>query len=194
MNSYRIPPAQGPRWLPSPPVVVFAPLYLLLVGTGGMYHPQAIANLAEFSQTPVISVTGREPRKLRVTAQTFSKTRKALGLNMTEIAELFSVSRTAVYDWINGASPKPELVRQIELLASYADHVSRSGASSPSPIGRRILDDVRSGRSLESAISIRRASDHKEKKVLPRKLGFGNVAPDDSSFSEIVTPIILEQA
>lgn len=193
-NAYVIPEMRMVRPRTNSSVAVIAPFYLLLAGTAGIYHPQAVAELADFSPTPIIRVTGRESRKQRSVAQKIARARTILGLNMTEVAELFGVSRTAVYDWIKGAHPKSEVVSQIHLLSDYADSLDEGSnrLGRLSQAGRGILTEIRSGKPLEQVLSVRSTLDAKQPAVRTRKLGFGRVH-EGSAYSELVTPIILER-
>jgi transcriptional regulator with XRE-family HTH domain len=182
--------------------VVLAPLYLVLAGTAGMYSPQAVARLADFSPTPIIQVVGKKTQKRYwSTSERLLKVRDIFGLKMSELAEIFGVSRTAAYDWLNGSTPKADIAVKIEMLASYADAVqemegNRTSLSRRNPLlsGRTLVNAVKTGQNLEETISILREGRIQESPSFAPKRGSQRLREESSSFlSEIVTPIIIEQ-
>ena len=49
-------------------------------------------------------------------------TREAFGLNVTELAEIFDVSRPTIYKWLKGGEVKREVGEKIQVLAAFATH------------------------------------------------------------------------
>ena len=136
---------------------ILVPLYFGLAGTAGMYSPQTIANLADFSPTPIIRVVGQKSQKKhRTAAESLMKMRDIFGLKMSEIAQIFGVSRTAVYDWVSGTTPKADIAVKLDLFGSCADELCEAGISNcslflrrPLGAGRTLLDAMKTGQDLQ---------------------------------------------
>ncbi len=184
-------------------VFLLAPLYLVLTGTAGIYSPQAVARLADFSPTPIIRVVGRKSQKrYRSTADNLLRVRDTFGFKMSELAEVFGVSRTAAYDWLNGTNPKADIAMKIELLASYADSVHEADGNriallrrNPLFAGRALVSAMKSGQDLETTVS------NLTKGSIEEHLPFRHIQSSQrirkttsDSFSEIVTPVIFERS
>jgi len=177
---------------------------LILAGTAGTYSSQAVVGLADFSPTPIIRVVGRKSHKnYRSTAESLLKVRDTFGFKMSELAEIFGVSRTAAYDWLNGSTPKAEIAMRIETLALYADSLRESEnnfgvAPSRRPAlisGRALVKGIKTGQSFEESLeSLKQIS------ALPQKSRFEMLGSQrareqkSTTIDEILTPAIFERA
>lgn len=184
--------------------IAFLPLWLTLVGTAGVLTPQAMARSAEFSPTPLIRTVGRssKERRLQTVAQQIAFMRETLGFKITELAEVFGVSRTAVYDWINGTAPKPEIVAKINGLSSFAAAVRHAGIDKLPAItsrvvyrGKTLLEMAKTGEDLDLAMPGLQEAYGRDQQMrgLMDEIHArpGNL---DGSADEIITPIVIESA
>jgi len=132
------------------------------------------------------------------TAQMLSRIRDVFGLRMSEIAQIFGVSRRAAYDWLEGAIPKPDTVTKIYNVDKYAQELRASGITSleryvrrPIASGRSLLDLLMSGENIDAAIAIIRhiaAEDTMNRKQLGRRTSEVVNEPTDN-IDEVSTPI-----
>jgi len=173
----------------------------LTKGTAGGYFPE------RFDLEIVSNLRGPVQYKVREkkvvsyalsTAQLLSTVRDVFALRMSEMAQIFGVSRRAAYDWLEGVTPKPETTARIYTLSKYAEELKASGLSNidhfihrPVINGRSLLDLLKSGENIEQAITIikRTASEEaKNRKQLGRRTSETNTASVDG-FDEASTPI-----
>jgi len=47
--------------------------------------------------------------------------KSSLALSITQLAELFGVTRKAIYDWYDGAEPRPKMINRMEILINLLD-------------------------------------------------------------------------
>jgi hypothetical protein len=172
-----------------------------LTGTAGRYLPD------DFDVEIISNFRGPVQYKVRLkqvasvaptTAQLLSMIRDVFALRMSEVAQIFGVSRRAAYDWLEGATPKSESTARIYSLSRYAVELKASGLSNmehfihrPVVAGRSLLDLLKTGENLEQAISIikRTASEEDEnRKQLGRRTSETNTAAVDG-FDEVSTLI-----
>jgi hypothetical protein len=170
-------------------------------GTAGGYYPE------RFDVEILSTIRGPVQYKIRAkqvpnyapsTAQLLSTIRDVFALKMSEVAQIFGVSRRAAYDWLEGVTPKPETTARIYALSRYAEGVKASGLSNiehyihrPVIAGRSLLDLLRSGENIEEAIAIikRTASEESNnRKQLGRRTSETITASVDG-FDEVSTPI-----
>lgn len=173
----------------------------LTTGTAGGYYPE------RFDVEDLSAIRGPVQYKIRAkqgscvapsTAQLLSTVRDVFALRMSEVAQIFGVSRRAVYDWLEGVTPKPETTARIYTLSKYAEGLKASGLSNiehymhrPVVSGRSLLDLLKSGEAVEEAIDIikRTASEEaNNRKKLGRRTSETNTANVDG-FDEVSTPI-----
>jgi len=173
----------------------------LTKGTAGGYFPE------RFDLEIVSNLRGPVQYKVREkkvvsyapsTAQLLSTVRDVFALRMSEMAQIFGVSRRAAYDWLEGVTPKPETTARIYTLSKYAEELKASGLSNidhfihrPVIKGRSLLDLLKSGENIEQAITIikRTASEEaKNRKQVGRRTSETNTASVDG-FDEVSTPI-----
>lgn len=132
------------------------------------------------------------------TAQLLTTIRDVFALKMSEVAQIFGVSRRAAYDWLDGATPKPETTTRLYTLSKYAEELKAFGLSNvehfihrPVVNGRSLLDLLKSGESIEQAILIIKHTSSEETKnrmQLGRRTSETNTAALDG-FDEVSTPI-----
>lgn len=68
-----------------------------------------------------------ETASARTAAENLERIREILSAAMSDLANTFSVSRQAVYNWLNGEQPKPEHIAKLRDLAQAADIVAEAG-------------------------------------------------------------------
>ncbi len=89
---------------------------------------------------------------MRKTAENLARIREILKPTITELAQLFGVSRQAVYDWQAGKPTAAENAAKLDDLAKAADALALSGIEGSSQLlrrkiagGKSLLDVVREG-------------------------------------------------
>src|ERR1035441_4630392 len=104
----------------TPPVVATVALFgALTAGTGGFYTPVNAALVTEWTSFPAIAISeiASNARKKALQADSIPKAilqiRDRLGLRMSELADIFGVSRQAVYLWLKGENVKNEYIQRI---------------------------------------------------------------------------------
>ena len=88
--------------------------------------PVAGAILVLVEGQPVIITTGKpladageaKTASPRIAVQDLDFIREKLSLSVTQISELFGVTRKSVYDWFEGASPRPTMMEKISVLTT----------------------------------------------------------------------------
>jgi hypothetical protein len=87
--------------------------------------------------------------------------RDIFGLKMSELSQIFGVSRRAAYDWLEGATPRPEMTAKIYQLNTMATVFSHAGIKNVRHfIHRPILGDrtlfelLKAGENLDSATEV----------------------------------------
>ena len=170
-------------------------------GTAGAYYPELfnLENLDFRGPIPVETCEkhGEETYALS-TAQLLSKIRDIFGLRMSEVAQIFGVSRRAAYDWLEGATPRPDTVARIYTLSRYAEELRTAGLihverymHRPVISGRSLLELLKSGDSVETAIAVIKrtaAEEAKNRKQLGSRTSDTNTA-SINGFDEVSTPI-----
>ncbi len=143
----------------------------------------------------------REPHSLRSVAADLKHIRSTFALKMSEVAEIFNVSRPAVYAWLDGAIPKQDVLTRLMLLSKQAEQVNQAGINRlehflrrPLADGRSLLQLLKEGANIEHALStIKQAAAEEE---LSRKLAVSRHSPtkkgDAASIDELSVPIVPE--
>lgn len=107
-------------------------LWILACGTGGILAPQTLAHhewgTSQYLQVWIAPPATVDRRSIR---DHLINIRDVLGLNMTELAKLFGVTRPAAYAWLEGASPKSDTRNAIYALSRAADRLINLGVSRP---------------------------------------------------------------
>ena len=173
----------------------------LLAGTGGVTSP------SYFNQR---QQRGYAPVQLRPSAQTLvryfrgpeaclAQIRAVFKLSIADIANIFSVSRQSIYNWIAGEKPSQDNVERLDDLARAADLFLSDGFADSSYLVRRklehgktLMDTVRDGGSAQNAARSLLQIAQKEssqREALQRRLANRTAAPD---YSEIGAPMLNE--
>jgi hypothetical protein len=173
----------------------------LTQGTAGGYYPERFdLEIISHHRSPVqYKVLAKQVVDIAPSiAQLLSTVRDVFALRMSEVAQIFGVSRRAAYDWLEGTIPKHETAARIYTLSKHAEDLKASGLPNvalyihrPVIAGRPLFDMLKSGESIEQAIGIikRTASEEaKNRKQLGRRASETNTASVDG-FDEVSTPI-----
>jgi hypothetical protein len=143
-------------------IVLFLPLYAMAAGTGGAYQPSSFLDSHVLANNPLIRADGNRRRKSAVASipSQIAKIRGAFRLNMSELADVFGVSRPTTYSWLQGATPKEEILEKIWRLGSYADkaaamNIPRMEVFMKRPLGNgtTLMEALKSGREIEASLS-----------------------------------------
>jgi transcriptional regulator with XRE-family HTH domain len=201
--AYRLTGSEPVQTATSKPICVLAlTLTALASGTAGAYKNEgSLLERIQSIRVP-IDISGRQARD-EITyayshAQLLSNIRDAFGLKMSEVAQIFGVSRRAAYDWLAGAVPRPDIVARIYKLNKQADELHAAGIPSVAhfthrPVlgGRSLLEVLKSGEEIEAAVAIIRrtaAEEAQNRKQLGRRTSASDTAIIDG-FDEVSTPI-----
>lgn len=136
----------------------------LAAGTMSLLTPQAIESRSATSVAPVrFEFTGArngtaQPVELeRSVTRDLMRIREVLKPTVLELANLFDVSRQAVYNWQAGAQPDPRTAQRLAQLARVADIFAEAGLSVDARTLRRkvagggtLLNALASGHDAES--------------------------------------------
>lgn len=191
--------------LPLPPmnVTTKASLVLLLSmgamvsGTAGTYQVTELnpPDLRQF-RFPLQEVQTAVYRRKELApsfAQSLTQIRDVFGLKMSELSQIFGVSRRAAYDWLEGATPRPEMTAKIYQLSTLAAGFSSAGIPSVRHfIHRPILGDrtlfelLKTGENLDRAIEVVRVTALEEANA---RKPVGRQVRDTSDLDEESTPI-----
>ena len=177
----------------------------------GFFTPQALERLSRdvTSLAPVRYEFERTENGLpkaieleRAPAQNLARVREVLKPAVLELANLFGVSRQAVYAWQDGAQPAPQASARLAALARAADVFAEAGIKVDAKTlrrkvagGRTVLDAVLSGADATQVAqalvpTLRREAAQRERlsrQLAGRKRGSVNV--DDYG-----TPAVSEDA
>jgi transcriptional regulator with XRE-family HTH domain len=147
----------------------YAPLVCaLLVGTGGYTTADYLTKRSDqgyrfilFKNAPGDVDIAAQTDVVRTSAENLTRIREILKPTITELANLFGVSRQAVYDWQAGKPTAPENAAKLDDLAKAADALAATGIDGSSQLLRRkiagnksLLDVVREGGSATSAAHV----------------------------------------
>lgn len=138
----------------------------LAAGTMSLFTPQAVESLYSraTSVAPVhydikVAQNGAavNVQLERSPAENLARIREVLQPTMLELANVFGVSRQAVYDWQQGSQPVPQTAERLAQLALVADVFAEAELSVDAKTLRRkvagrgtLLDAVSSGSDAES--------------------------------------------
>jgi hypothetical protein len=129
-------------------------------GTMGVVTPEALEQRAATSNSPIHyesapanPVLVVEPVTLEPSpAEDLARVREVLKPAVLELANLFGVSRQAVYAWQDGAQPAPVAAARLAMLARAADVFAKAGVAADTKTLRRkvagggtVLDAVLTG-------------------------------------------------
>jgi transcriptional regulator with XRE-family HTH domain len=182
----------------------------LLPGTGGLYSPANAALVSEWTNVPAITISSvssierKKPTQQVSIPTTILKIRDRLGLKMSEVADIFGVSRQAVYLWLKGDNLKTEYVLRVWQLSRIAERLQLAGIDRPehfihrplSPEGSSLFHLLVSGANVDSALTLLKEQFDAEQSSREKSLAEHQHARgrnhDPSSVMELATPILEE--
>jgi DNA-binding transcriptional regulator YiaG len=134
--------SQGDADQPFPLSVIY-----WFAGTAAILTLQLIESRVSTSNAPIQCYFGEQQHAViestileRTTAEDLARIREVLKPAVLELANLFGVSRQAVYDWQDGAQPAPETALRLAKLARAADVFASAGVLVDSrTLKRRVL-------------------------------------------------------
>ncbi len=199
--AYPTRPRQDAPRKPKPDRIIALTLDTFTEGTAGAYPELFDFQKVMAFRGPMQAKTVEkrvEPAIAPSTAQLLLNIRDVFTLRMSELAQIFGVSRRAAYDWLEGATPKPDTVARIYTLSKYAEELKAAGIEQiehfvhrPVVAGRSLLDLLKSGESIETAIDVIKhtaSEEAKNRKQLGRRISELNTTSVDV-FDEVSTPI-----
>ena len=195
----------------SQPFVAIGLLFgALVAGTGGLYTPANTALVSEWTNVPAVTITSTSSVERKIPAQEVSipkailQIRDGLGLNMSEVANVFGVSRQAVYLWLRGGKITNEYVQRIWKLSPIAERLQLAGIDRPehfvhrplSPDGESLFQLLVSGANVDYALTLLKEQfnveqDSRDRSIAEHK-NTRHRKQDFSSIMELATPILEE--
>ncbi|MGO9318101.1 MAG: hypothetical protein ACLPXT_01690 [Terracidiphilus sp.] len=182
----------------------------LPIGTGGGYSA-ANANLIPGSTNiPVVTITSSPSAERKISVHEVSipnailQIRDGLGLKMSEVADIFGVSRQAVYLWLRGENIKNEYIQRIWQLSRIAERLQLAGIDRPehfihrplSPEGDSLFQLLISGANVDSALVLLKEQFNVEQSSRDKSFAEHHNTrhhnQDLSSVMELATPILEE--
>jgi len=144
--------------------MLFAPLYLSLVaGTGGIYtagNIQACFSVPQNNKIIVIRGRHTKGKQILSVSERLVNLREMFGLTMTEVAQIFGVSRPTTYAWLSGSEPKFEAKSRLMDLSTYVEDLRSHGvaqawvsARQPLEGGPSLIELLKAGADVRSAIA-----------------------------------------
>lgn len=140
---------------------VLAAIMLVGAGTGVFvddleWLQQHRLNDAVVNRAPVIEVVSA-----RTPAENLERVRAVLSPAVTELANLFSVSRQTVYNWLNGDQLRPDHITKLQDIAHAADIVAEAGIPVTGALlkrkvieGKNLFEVARDGGSARDAAQL----------------------------------------
>ena len=195
----------------APPFVATVALFgALVAGTGGFYSPLNAARVTEWTSFPAIAIydTASGVRKKTFQADSIPRAitqiRDKLGLKMSELAEIFGVSRQAVYLWLKGENLKSEYIQRVWQLNVFAERVRLASIDRPehfihrplSPAGESLFQLLVNGGDPDSALALLKEQAQAEQRSRAESFAQHQAAParkrDYQLAMELATPILDE--
>lgn len=198
------------RGTPPPFVAVGLLFGTLVAGTGGLFSPTNAALIPELTNAPAVSINSTSSVERKRLAQESSipkailQIRNRLGLKMSEVADIFGVSRQAVYLWLKGDNLKIEYVQRVWQLSLIAERLQLAGIDRPehfihrplSPEGSSLFKLLVSGADVDSALALLKeqfiAEQSSREKSFAERQHTGGRKQYPSSVMELATPILEE--
>jgi transcriptional regulator with XRE-family HTH domain len=192
------------------PIFTAVALIVLAVGTGGGYSAANANLIPESKNAPLVTINSTPSVERKKPAQGISipnailQIRDRLGLKMSEVAEIFGVSRQAVYLWLKGENLKNEYVQRVWQLSLIAERLQLAGIDRPehfihrplSPDGDSLFQLLISGANVDSALALVKEQFNVEQssrdKAYAEHQNTRHRKPDLSSVMELATPILDE--
>jgi transcriptional regulator with XRE-family HTH domain len=198
------------RGNPQPFVAAVTLLGALVAGTGGFFSPVNAALVPQWTNAPAITISStpsvdrkRPPQEISI-PQAILQIRDGLGLKMSELADIFGVSRQAVYLWLKGENLKNEYVQRVWHLNLIARQMQLAGIDRPehfihrplSPEGDSLFQLLANGANVDSALALLEEQFTAEKSSRARQIAERQSTrhrrQDLPSVMELATPILEE--
>jgi hypothetical protein len=173
----------------------------LTSGTASAYPVEVLRKIEDVSRLMVPRQGRREITSLRSVKEEVELIRSVFGLNMSEVAQLFNISRPAAYAWLDGALPKAEAMARLTRIADQAQDAKSAGVTRmahfvrrPQKDGRSLFQLLKEGADIQDALAaIRKTAEEEE---AGRKVSASRKAStkkgDPAGIDEVATPIIPE--
>jgi DNA-binding transcriptional regulator YiaG len=110
----------------------FAPLIVMVAGTGGLMTANSAARMSQYCCVSGVPIHIEDSRSAdqKIDARSISEhianIRDIFAMNMSDLAAVFAVTRPTVYAWLEGRTEKPEAAKRIQQLSSVADEFSKA--------------------------------------------------------------------
>ena len=106
---------------------VFCSSLLALGAPGSAIAAQQGKSRDQLAPVPTRSVSKTEkavvePVTINNAGETLKIAREAFGFNVTDLAEIFGVSRPTIYKWLKGGDVKREVYAKMQVLAAVSEH------------------------------------------------------------------------
>ena len=148
---------------------LIVPLYIsMIAGTGGLSATPNVLYAATTYRNPIIrEIRGHHSNRDHILsfAQRLSIIREMFGLRMSEVAQIFGVSRPAAYAWLNGSEPRADTRIRILRLSRAAEELKTAGIENirqyvrqPTASGQSLIDLLQSGADVSTTVSLIKAS------------------------------------
>jgi transcriptional regulator with XRE-family HTH domain len=182
----------------------------LVAGTGGTYSTANMAEVPRWTNVPAVMINSTPSAERMKPTQEISipkailQIRERLGLKMSELAEVFGVSRQAVYLWLKGDNLKNEYVQRVWQLSLIAERLQLADIDRPehfihrplSAEGDSLFQLLVRGANADSALALLneqfKAEQSSRDKSFAEHQSTRHRKQDLSSVMELATPILEE--
>lgn len=137
-------------------ISLFSPISEANIGTAGSRYIEL--NAVTHSNTLNLKVNNSSTYATRTPQENLSRIRAILKCNVSDIANVFGVSRQAIYNWASGEEPTPIYANKLQDLALAADLFAAEGIALNGHIlkrkisnGKTLFDVTSSGESARDA-------------------------------------------
>jgi DNA-binding transcriptional regulator YiaG len=187
--------------------ILLAPLMVMTAGTGGLMTINSAAKMSDYCWVNHNIIHIENPRSVsekidtRSTAEHIANIRDVFAINMSDLAAVLTATRPTVYSWLEGQEPKkPETVKHIQKLSSFADmfgqaNIKRLDNLLQRPIldGRSLLDILKANEDPLVALPLLKKIGEKEAQTRRKSKGSGkNLRSLDDVLSDSSVAINLE--
>jgi hypothetical protein len=173
----------------------------LTAATAGSYAEEILRQVKDIPRFIIAAQPRLGVPPLRTVGRDLELIRTVFSLKISEIAQIFDVSRPTVYAWLDGSTPRPEVLTRLAYLSKEAEKVNQANITRvehfvrrPLADGRSLLQLLKEGANTEQALSaIKHAAAEEESS---RKLAVSRHSPskkgDTASIDELSVPIVPE--
>jgi hypothetical protein len=165
---YSIPVSTNQTMLQPAKATVLVPIMaFVLLGTGSDLGIDRAEYWRDYIQPRVPFIVdaapdNREHLDLRTPTAHIENVRSVLNPSVADLANLFNISRQAVYKWLSGDSaPEPDKLSRITELSRIADAFHAAGIERPEALlkmktfgGRSLLDILKAGENSQKHVSV----------------------------------------